>query len=84
VWQEVSEVYEGGLLNFPEDVKRRSEYAKLAAQCGRWDVAREQFRRLGDGPDLSVFISKASYEYLRRKAERLGGGGATTRAATAP
>jgi tetratricopeptide (TPR) repeat protein len=73
VWADIRDVYEGGLLSFPEDTRRRSEYAKLATQCGRWDVAHKQFDILGDKPDMDVFISKASYEYLCRKAKRLGG-----------
>jgi hypothetical protein len=71
VWADLRDVYEGGLVCFPEDTRRRSEYAKLATQCGRWDVASKQFAILGDKPDVDVFISQESYDYLRRKAKRL-------------
>jgi tetratricopeptide (TPR) repeat protein len=71
VWRDISAVYEGALLNFPDDTRRRSEYAKLAAQCGKWDIAQRQFERLGEHADLNVFVSRPSYEYLRRKAKRL-------------
>jgi hypothetical protein len=71
VWRDIADAYEGGLLNFPNDFKRRSEYAKQAAQCGKWDVVERQFALLGDKADMGVFVSKASYRYLRKKAERL-------------
>lgn len=71
VWADIQRAYEGGLLNFPEDVRRRTEYAKLAARCSHWGVANAQFKILGGRPDMGVMISQASYDYLRRKSERL-------------
>jgi hypothetical protein len=71
VWQDILDVYEGALLNFTNDRLDRSMFASYAAKCGRWDVARREFERLGDRPDLTVFGSMASYDYLRRKSARL-------------
>jgi hypothetical protein len=86
VWADVEAVFEGAVLNFPDDVFRRSQYAKWAAQCGHWDVADRQFERLADRAVVGVFGSKSSYDYLRRKAARLGRGPTTGPAAatTAP
>jgi len=75
VWQDVADVYEGHLANFPTDVKRRCEYAKYATKCGKWVIAHRQFDVIGDGFDQSVFASKASYDYLRKKAARLAASG---------
>jgi len=72
VWRDIQDVYEGNLLNFPDDVYHRSQYAKAAARCGKWQVANKQFTILGDKAQLSVFGSNASLEYLRKKAARLG------------
>ena len=33
VWADIQEVYDGYLVNFPEDLTRRSEYAKYSCQC---------------------------------------------------
>lgn len=77
VWQDIFDVYEGALLNFPNDRLDRSMFASYAAKCGRWPDARRQFERLGDKPDLTAFGSMASYDYLRRKAARLASAPAT-------
>lgn len=79
VWQDINAVYSGAVLNFPDNLLYRSEYAKYAARCGHWDVAHEQFEKIGDEPVLSVFVSRTSYDYLRRKAARLA-----PRSTTAP
>ncbi|MDB5291698.1 MAG: hypothetical protein JWL69_2939 [Phycisphaerales bacterium] len=71
VWADLSAVYEGGLLNFPAAVRMRCQYAKVAAKCGHWDVADRQFKKIGDAPDLAVFGSRTSFEYLRKKAARM-------------
>ena len=85
VWADLSEVYEGQLVNFPDDAVRRSELANAAAQSGKWDVVRAQFDRLGDRAVPRVFGGKASMDYLKRKAARLGkGGGATTAPTSGP
>jgi hypothetical protein len=73
VWEAIGGVYAEHLQVFPADVNVRSYYARAATQCRQWAVAREQFQILGDKPDMSVFGSIESYDYLRRKAERLAG-----------
>ena len=71
VWEDLRAVYEGGLLNFPNDAAHRSEYVKYAATCDHWDVVKRETDRMGDHPDLAVFQSLTSYNYLRKKASRL-------------
>jgi hypothetical protein len=84
VWADLSAVYEGQLVNFPDDALRRSELASAAAQSGRWDVVRQQFDLLGDRAVVSVFGGKAQMDYLRRKAARLAPAATTTPSTTAP
>jgi hypothetical protein len=72
VWADFAAVYEGALLNFPDDDYRRSQYATFAARAGRWDVARAQLERLSDRAVLSVFGGKSTLDYYRKKAARLG------------
>jgi hypothetical protein len=71
VWNDVQAVYEGLLVNYPDQLSRRCEYAKYACLCEHWDVADRQFKVIGDQPVMDVFGSETSYRYLRRKAERL-------------
>jgi len=73
VWQDVRAVYDGAVLNASDPASLasfRSGYAKWAAQCGKWKVARELFDLLGDKPDLAAFGSRETYDYYRRKAVR--------------
>jgi hypothetical protein len=77
VWADIQSAFEGGLINFPEDIKRRCEYAKVAGQCGHWDVADREFQKIGDHPVISVFGSDATFKYLRNKAHRLATAGTT-------
>ena len=71
VWSDVREAYEGDLINFPDDLQRRCEFAKYACLCGQWETADKQFARIGDHPVMSVFGSESSFKYLRNKAHRL-------------
>jgi hypothetical protein len=71
VWSDVREAYEGDLINFPDDLQRRCEFAKYACLCGQWETADHEFARIGDHPVLSVFGSESSFKYLRNKAHRL-------------
>ena len=83
VWADLSGVYEGQLVNYPDDARRRSELANAAAQSGRWDVVRAQFDLLGDRAVADAFGGAATMDYLKQKAARLGGG-PTTRTGGAP
>ena len=84
VWADLAAVYEGQLVNFPDDALRRSELANAAAQCGRWDVVRAQFDALGDRAVVGVFGGKSTMDYLKRKAARLGGAATRPTTTTAP
>lgn len=70
VWNDLHNVFDGALVNFRDDARLRSAYVKVAAQCGRWDVAHQQLNILGDRADLKVFGGRENYDYLREKAER--------------
>jgi hypothetical protein len=72
VWDDLSAVYEGQLVNFPDDIKRRSEFIIVAARAEKWDVVRAQFEVLGDRGDLATFGGKATMEYYRDKGIRRG------------
>ncbi|MDB5172377.1 MAG: hypothetical protein JWN51_1150, partial [Phycisphaerales bacterium] len=82
VWADIREVFTGAVLNFPNDVNLRCEYAKYAAKCGQWDAAHRQFEIIGDKPVLAVFGSQASYDYLRKKAKHLAAQAPATGPAT--
>lgn len=71
VYNDIKRVYEGYLLNVPEDSGKRSEFARMATRAEQWTDAHEQFQILNDAADYSVFGGKATYDYLKRKAARL-------------
>jgi hypothetical protein len=74
VWDDIRSVHEGYLKVFPDAPRaawHRNRLAKWACDCGQWDAAWEAFSRIGDNPDLTVFRSRALYDYYRRKAEKL-------------
>jgi hypothetical protein len=71
VWEDLRGVYEGCVLNFPDAVPQRNKYAQIAAQCGQWDVAQEQFQVLGDKAMPEIFGGEATLNYYKRKAARL-------------
>jgi len=77
VWPDVKTVLEGYLALYPGDLKIQSHCAKVAAQCSQWAEANRWFERLGDLPEVGVFGSMASYNYLKRKAARLANQRAT-------
>jgi hypothetical protein len=71
VWRDVRAVFDGHLVNAPDDVRRRSQFARYATLAERWPEADAQFRILGDNADYAPFGGKGTYDYLRRKAARL-------------
>lgn len=74
VWDDIRSVHEGFLKAFPDAPRaawHRNRLAKWACDCSQWDAAWEAFSRIGDNPDLTVFRSRALYNYYRRKAEKL-------------
>lgn len=68
VWKDIHEVYGTYLEKYPDARRRRTQYARLAALCGQWKVADEQFNLLGDRAFVDVFRTRDEYEELRRKA----------------
>jgi hypothetical protein len=79
VWEDLRSVYEGCVINFPTAIPQRNQYAKIAIQCGRWDVAKQQFEILGDKVMPQVFGSQTTLNYYKRKATRLAATQPTTR-----
>ena len=71
VWDDLRAAFEGHLLNVPDDIRRRSAFARYATLANHWAEADEQFKALGDKADYGPFGGKATYDYYRRKAARL-------------
>jgi hypothetical protein len=72
VWADYALVFTGILAAHKGDGTEayyRSIYANDACVADRWAIAREQFRILGNKPDLAVIKSMTTYNYLRRKAD---------------
>jgi hypothetical protein len=55
VWGPVEKVYRAYLDHFPGSVHYRSLFAKSAVGGEHWEIAKEQFKVLGDNWDRSVF-----------------------------
>lgn len=73
VWADIKRVYEGYLLNAPDDFDKRSQFARYATRAEQWTDAHEQFQILKDNAVYAYFGGKGTYDYLKRKAARLGG-----------
>lgn len=71
VWNDIQRVYEGYLLNAPNDIARRTQLARFATRAERWAEAHEQFQILADHADFATFGGKPTYDYFKRKAARL-------------
>ena len=71
VREDIRDVFGPHLLNFPDDVKTRCNYAHYAMRCDDWATAKAQFDIIGDKFDRSVFPSQGLYEHDREKAARL-------------
>jgi hypothetical protein len=55
VWKPLEGIYREYLSRYPDSVHYRSLFALNAAQGDHWDVAKEQFKILGDDWDPEVF-----------------------------
>jgi hypothetical protein len=55
IWQPLESVFREFLWRYPASVHYRSLFALDAAKGGHWDVAKEQFKILGDNWDPDVF-----------------------------
>jgi hypothetical protein len=75
IWPKIAGVYEGYLAQFPLDSNRRSEYASLACLAGRWPIAAEQFKVLGDRVKPKAFYTQERLDACRAKIETLMGKG---------
>jgi hypothetical protein len=71
VWQDVRAAEEGYLKRYPKSVYDRTLYAELACYAGQWDIAKAQFDLLAEDGVHSVFRGKQTYDYYRKKADRL-------------
>jgi hypothetical protein len=69
IWGPLEKVYRGYLQHYPNSVHYRSQFARNAAQGGHWDVAKEQFKILGDDWDRDVFDSKDEYAQMLAQAQ---------------
>jgi hypothetical protein len=72
VWADIEAVHRTFLDAFPTSPWApwyRNRLAKWAVECQQWDEAVKRFGEIGDTPDLSVFRSKAVYNYYRKKAQ---------------
>jgi hypothetical protein len=76
VWNDVQTAEEGYLKRYPKALFDRTNYAMVACYAGDWGIAKRQFDLLGDDGVYSVFRGKQTYDYYRRKAERLAATGA--------
>lgn len=73
VWDELQSLYEAYLSFYPNGRLDRSNYAKIAAASGHWDVAAKQLDMLGDHPAPVVFPDPAAYAALRQQARERAG-----------
>jgi hypothetical protein len=56
-WWRIAAIYETYLSKFPLDSGRRSEYASYACLTGKWPLAAQQFKLLGDRVKPKAFYS---------------------------
>jgi hypothetical protein len=68
-WKDLQDVYEGCLLNFPNDTVHRNQYLLLAIQARQYDVAQRQVEILRDKADW-WFNRQGSFGDARLLRER--------------
>lgn len=71
VWKDIQSVYEPFLARYPTAAWDRSYYAYYATRAGQWAIARKQFAKLGDKPELTPFGNQEAYNYLVAKAKAM-------------
>src|SRR5262249_8093852 len=69
-WQDIQAVYDGYLKSHPAAYADRSHYGKLASWAGKWQIANEQFEKLGDFPRWTEFGSRDQYRQMKAEAAR--------------
>ena len=67
IWTPLEKVYRAYLQRFPDSVSYRSRFAKSAAQGGHWEIAKKQFKVLGDEWDRTIF-SNEEYAAMAKEA----------------
>lgn len=68
VWDDIRSVYEKDLALYPDSPRDRSFYAYYAVMCGQLPTARQQFKILGDHPNLDAFETMQKYDQMREQA----------------
>jgi hypothetical protein len=71
VWNDIQAAEEGYLKRYPKALFDRTNYAMMACYAGQWDIAKAQFDLLGEDGVHSVFRGKQTYDYYRKRADRL-------------
>lgn len=65
IWKQAQYLYHTYLEKYPLSNYQRSRYAKAAAQGEHWELAQEQFQKLGNAWSRSAF-PKNEYDQLRK------------------
>jgi hypothetical protein len=72
-WRDVNSVYATYLRLYPDDKGARSLYARIACDCGQWQTADEQFKLIGDMPNLDSYHGLPDFLLKRYAAARRSG-----------
>jgi len=72
VLADITAAYDRYLTSYPNDMTEHSNYARLACYAQAWKIANEQFKIIGDKPDLNVFGSRPMFDELKSQAEARG------------
>jgi hypothetical protein len=67
-WQPLEQMFRGYLARYPDSAHYRSLFALEAAFGGHWDVAKEQFKILGDDWDPHV-CGEGTHQRMESEAE---------------
>lgn len=71
IWDDINSVYEPYLKRAPESRFHRTRYAVMAAWCGKWDIANQQFETLGPQPS-QMAVEDIDFRAAREEAESHG------------
>ena len=67
VWKEMKEAYQKTIKSFPEAMFIHNRFAKTAYLAGDYEVAREEFKRIGDVWRKEVWGKKETFEEAKRE-----------------
>jgi hypothetical protein len=65
VWADINQCYHRYLTRYPWHADKRSWYAFLACNAGKWDIAQKQFDTLGSAVDLAPFGTQARLDQFK-------------------